>query len=370
MLYQSAILEAGRSRSSGTPAAAWIATMLLPIVVMLCFGESVRAQVYQEIPLPPSPVLPPIPDSTDSRLDPFRPPEQDNLLLRPWHTITLPIGTWGTQTGWDINSTQSTTIRRYRHAALQNVEITGGFLGRDSDNSLFSYAAASVMGVAPLGHEDRLLVVIPRFRVDWNGSSSGNGLPDTLYSTSLDIGIRWKISADWSLIAGVQPGWYSDGYSGNNDFRLGGLLLFNHEIFPETLTLSAGIARLDQNDFDIIPAAGMTWIPNSDTRLDLLFPRPKISRRIGHVPWLQEDWVYLVASFGGGTWAVRRESGADDELTMRDWRLSLGVERILDGGSGIYAEVGYVFDRHYEYESEGVRQDFRNSFLFETSIRF
>ena len=98
------------------------------------------------------------------------------------------------------------------------------------------------------------------------------------------------------------------------------------DVIPEKFTLTAGLARLDRNDFDVVPVVGATLVPNPDTRFELTFPRPKIARRIGHIPYLQEDWVYLSAFFGGGTWAVRRTNGGDDELTLRDF---LGLKKYL-----------------------------------------
>ncbi len=372
MTRRPTITEARDFRESGRSAVTRCATMLLTILVSLAFEGTLAAQVYQRLPLAPPAILPPSPQSPiESRLDPFGIPQQDNLLLRPWHTMNSPIGTCGSQFGWDYASMQSTTIRRNRRAMVQNVELTGGYIAQDSSDSFgYSFASSAITLVAPLGHEDRLLVAIPRFRTDWIDGPIAIDMPARLYSASVDIGFRWKMSPEWALIGGVQPGWYTDDQSDSKGQRLGALLLVTHELVPETLTLSAGIARLDCNDIDLIPAGGVTWIPNPETRFDLVFPRPKISRRIGHVPYMQEDWAYIGASFGGGTWAVRRDSGMDDELTMRDFRLLAGVERILDGGSGFNAEVGYVFNRHIEYASDEIQVDFGNSFIVETGIRF
>ena len=76
------------------------------------------------------------------------------------------------------------------------------------------------------------------------------------------------------------------------------------------------------------------------------------------------------ASFGGSTWAVRRSSGSDDELTLRDYRLLLGYERILNGGTGYSVEMGYVFGRELEYELGGERREFGDSFVIEAGLSF
>ena len=365
-------MKAFELRGSERLTAARWATILLALLVACVAEQTGAAQVYQRIPTAPPAMLPPSPGVVvETHLDPFGIPEQDNLLLRPWHTLNLPLGTWGNQFGWDDSSMHSTTIRRNRQAMVQSVALTGGYVARDSDDSFgYSFASSAITLVAPLGHEDRLLVAVPRFRTDWVDGPIAVDMPSRLYSASVDFGFRWKVSPGWALICGVQPGWYNDDQSDSSGQRLGALLLISHEVVPEILTLSAGVARLDRNDVNIIPTVGATWTPNPETRFDLVFPRPKISRRIGHVPYMQEDWAYIGASFGGGTWAVRRSSGMDDELTSRDFRLSVGVERILDGGSGFNAEVGYVFNRNIEYSSDEIQVDFGNSFIIETGIRF
>lgn len=366
------IIKGPELREGVRLAAARCVTILLTILVAAISEQTGSAQVYQRIPTAPPAMLPPSPETAvATHLDPFAIPEQDNMLLRPWHTLNLPIGTWGNQVGWDDTSMQSTTIRRFRNAMVQNIDLTGGYVVRDSDDSFgYSFASSAITLVAPLGHEDRLLVAVPRFRTDWVDGPIAVDMPSRLYSASVDFGFRWKMSPGWALIGGVQPGWYNDNQSDSRGQRLGALLLISHEVVPEILTLSAGVARLDRNDINIIPTVGATWTPNPETRFDLNFPHPKISRRIGQVPYLQEDWAYIGASFGGGTWAVRRSSGTDDELTSRDFRLSVGIERILDGGSGFNAEVGYVFNRYIEYASDEIQVDFGNSLIIETGIRF
>ena len=64
-----------------------------------------------------------------------------------------------------------------------------------------------------------------------------------------------------------------------------------------------------------------------------------------------ETWAYLSVGLGGNTWAVTRRSGRSDELSLRDWRLKLGLERIVDGGGGWFVELGYAFKRRLEYEN-------------------
>ena len=72
---------------------------------------------------------------------------------------------------------------------------------------------------------------------------------------------------------------------------------------------------------------------------------------------------YLGGALGGRTWAVQRRSGISDQLALRDYRVSLGRERILDGGSGLFGEVGYVFGRELEYEDSTADRSFEDAVM-------
>ena len=64
-----------------------------------------------------------------------------------------------------------------------------------------------------------------------------------------------------------------------------------------------------------------------------------------------ERWMYLAGEFGGGSWAIERANGADDTVTLSDYRIIFGVESKYYNGPTWLFEAGYVFNREVEYES-------------------
>lgn len=222
----------------------------------------------------------------------------------------------------------------------------------------------------PLGDKSRIVSVRPVFRADWIDASPSLDVPELLYSSSLEAGLRLEFGSDWSLIAGAQPGWFNDEKIGGRGFRVPAVVLLGYSVVPEVLTVFVGVVRVDRNDFDIFPVAGLTWTPDPDTRVDLTFPKPRISRRIGHVPWLLEDWLFVGGSIGGNTWSVRRADGSIDELTFFDYRLTGGYERLVDGGTGYSIEAGYVGGRRFEYLNDGSTTDLPGSFIVEATFKF
>jgi len=354
------------------------AAMVTAAVVLSALIPSVNyAQVYQPIEPPPV-TLPTIPfDSTTagttSNFDAFGPPAREAVELRPWQTLDIPVGSWGDSTTWG-DELNGTTIERFRKAFVQKVELTGGYVHRGDANDLgYSSASAAITMVVPLAglsNPDNLLVLTPGYRSDWIQGPANIDVPGDLQSASIVIGWRRVFNDRWSLIAGVQPGIYNDRVSEDDGFRLTGLALMNYKVIPEKLTVTFGVVYTGRNDVTLIPGVGLTWIPEPNTRFELNFPKPRLARRISHLPFVLEDWVYVFGAFGGGEWAVRRTSGIDDELTLQEFRAGVGFERILNGGTGFNIDIGYVFGRELEYLSNEFVQELDESFMIEAGLRF
>ena len=107
-------------------------------------------------------------------------------------------------------------------------------------------------------------------------------------------------------------------------------------------------------DVEALPIGGVVWTPHEEVKFDLVFPHPRISRRI-HWPWNNhkenQDWLYLAGEFAGDAWAIERADGADDQVVLSDYRVILGLERRVVGGLSSRFEVGYVFSRRIRYTS-------------------
>jgi hypothetical protein len=148
------------------------------------------------------------------------------------------------------------------------------------------------------------------------------------------------------------PSLRNDLTTSDRAFRVFALGLLNWEYIPEKLTLSGGVVSLGRADLPVLPAVGLVWKPNHRSKLDLRFPRSQFSLRLAKDGSQSEHWAYLSAGIGGDTWAVTRQSGLSDELSLRDIRFSLGLEKLLDGGGGWFVESIFAINRSLEYESD------------------
>jgi hypothetical protein len=189
----------------------------------------------------------------------------------------------------------------------------------------------------------------------WNGPASGNfagspDLPPNAYDAYLDTSWHPRVTSWFSADLDVRVGVYSDFSAINSEsFRILGRGLGVVTLSPQW-QVAAGIWYLNRLTVQLLPAGGVIWTPNQDTRFAILFPNPKLSRRVltlGNT----DIWGYLAGEYGGGRWTVRRADGASDVVELNDIRVLTGLEWFLLNGIRGNMEIGYVFDRHIVYRS-------------------
>ncbi len=255
-------------------------------------------------------------------------------------------------------------IRRFRKQAVQKASVSGGALRAIGSNDLStSHVKASISLGVPLGSFDNILGVQPSFRVDWIDSALITDVPSELFQGGVQFFWRKPITDRWSVMTIARPAVRSDFTTTDNAFRVFALGLFNWSYIPDELSLSFGAVYLDRADIPLLPAIGLMWTPDSRTRLDLRFPQSRFSKRLAKDGANSETWAYLAGGLGGNTWAVTRDDGRADEVSLRDFRLTVGLEHVIDGGGGCFLEAGYAFGRRLEYESTETKIDLNDGFI-------
>lgn len=222
----------------------------------------------------------------------------------------------------------------------------------------------------PAPTKDHPLLLIPSFNVTFFDGPAALDLPPSVYAALFDFLWAPKLGERWRAVLSAEPGWYN-AFDGDPQagFRMTGKAFVRYDWVPDRVQVTLGALYINRVDLPVVPIAGVLWKPTDDWSLDLMFPKTKIARRLNCGEGY-ETWLYLGGGFGGNNWVVETAPGVTDKLILRDWRLTFGWERKLNGGAGLYFEAGYVFARDAEWESIGVEYLFEDTAMFRGGIAF
>jgi hypothetical protein len=254
------------------------------------------------------------------------------------------------QESWVVENDCSTGhVSDHKDGFFQAATLTGTYIDRGSLNSFgineldFSLAVA-----VPAPTREWPMLITTAFNVRTIDGPATPMLPAKLYEAYIDFLWVPRLSERWTAIIGVAPSMYTDfEIDSSEGFRLTGKALARYDWIPCKLQVVGGILFLNRDDVPWLPAGGLIWNPSVEQRYELIFPRPKLAHRIASGP-KHEDWLYISGEFGGNSYGYQR-GAIIETVTLRDYRLLLGIERTLNGGAGYRIEVGYVFGRTAEF---------------------
>jgi len=197
----------------------------------------------------------------------------------------------------------------------------------------------------------------------WNGPKEPS-MPPNAFGAFLDFGVQPKFNDVFRLNAWGRFGVFSDFVKVTSDAlryqaRLEGM--FNYS--PQ-LEIQAGVVYLGRSRVKMLPTAGIVWTPDENWVLRLVFPNPKISRKL----WTGQQaewWGYVHMDYGGGSWDIDARSGLTD---YNDIRLGVGAEFAAPSRMGGYFEFGGSFER--ELYSGGQKTSLPSVLYLKTGIIF
>lgn len=250
------------------------------------------------------------------------------------------------------NGTLAEPQKLIRDLQIQNAWLQGSGGTELGINEL----TMSVSAAFPFLWNPVPLIVTPGFGMRfYDGPDSdtvfGNpDLPGLVYDAWLQGAWQPRITNWLSADLAVRTGVYSDFDRVNRDsILITGKGLGIVTLSPQ-LSLAAGVWYLSRLNIKLLPAGGIIYYPNADTRFDLVFPEPRVSRRfrtVGNWDW----WWYANGRIGGGRWTIERRTGMDDRFTYNDYRIGGGLEFVSYKGSRGWFDVAYVFNRQVLYDS-------------------
>ena len=271
-------------------------------------------------------------------------------------------GSLGASTGYDPYRSweqwwTEQPVRFLYGPRLQHTWLDGGSDSQDLD---IHDSDVSVVFAWPTFFGTRQpLYIAPSFSLhQWDGPVPTllrpADLPARAYSAFLDVGWESHPQIRWGGEIGVRVGVFSDFNQLDDDsFRIMGKGLGRFQVNPR-LALRGGVYYLNRVRLKMLPAFGVTWTPNPATRLDIMFPKPKLSQYL--TTWGASDlWWYAAGDYGGGVWTVRRAvDNQVDIVDINDIRLMVGIEwgrpeQLRRGRRVGFLEAGWVLDRELVY---------------------
>jgi hypothetical protein len=251
---------------------------------------------------------------------------------------------------WSAPATKFITPR------VQYTWIGDGGGTRDLGINDFDFSAA--MAFPDFLYSNQPLYVIPSFSLHlWSGPRElASDLPGNAYSAFLDFGWASDPAQQLGGELGVRLGVFSDFNTFNtNSGRIMGQGLFRVRMTP-TLTLRGGVIYLDRHKIKLLPAGGVLWTPNAETRFDIFFPKPKLAQRLTTLG-NQDIWWYVAGEYGGGAWTIERADQTSDRMDINDIRLILGAEwgqpgRMAQGRRVGFVEAAWVTGREIIYVND------------------
>jgi hypothetical protein len=266
-------------------------------------------------------------------------------------------------------------LSAYKDSFFQKLSLAVDWFGNDGDPADLGITEVEtfVQVGLPAPIKEWPMLITPGYNMAMIRGATITDLPPRLYLAYVDFMWLPQIVRGYTLLISVVPSVFGDFEA--HEFRLTGKGLLIVDLIPERLQFVGGVLYLNREDLRLLPAGGVLWSPTDWSRLELIFPKPKLASRFNVGPGF-EDWIYTTAEFGGNTWPIVRTSGVDDSVsyddnvTYIDYRILVGFERKLDGGAGYRLEGGYVFGRSITFTSGNGDFDPQNTFMLRGGITY
>jgi hypothetical protein len=283
------------------------------------------------------------------------------------------------------NSTFQQTMRLYQGARGSWAYLFGDGQGTNVGINEFDTTATFAVpffhnSQANLNHAP--LLITPGFGLQlWDGPQTTPTMTADLPSSTYDVFVDTAWNPQFTPLFGAELGLRIGIYTNWNTFvwqswRIMGRAVGTLQLTP-TMQGKAGIVYLDRNLVKMLPVIGLTWTPDADTRYDILFPTPRVTRRLTTLG-SRNVWGYLAGEYGGGAWTFNRSTYGYSGVSPFDYndiRVTLGTEFVPITGHGLTGnmEVGYVFARQLFYVDgppAGQYQDLPSTLMLRVGLAY
>ena len=256
------------------------------------------------------------------------------------------------------------------------LRLSSEWQGESNDIEFASYGASLDFPTYPIFGPPPPFVKLGFLYSNLSAPSSLD-LPSDLYESTLGLSWMRRVNERWMLRFMLTAANATDGDNNSSDawqFRGGAFAMYRPN---DVWTWVFGAISLGRNDIPVLPAVGAIYQPSRNIRWELTMPKPRLAFLVAD-RGPRQQWGYVGIGLGGGTWAYQRRNGLNDQLTYGNWRAVIGWESTPTPEPGIpftrgrkmNVEIGYVFDRDFEFESSAPRIKLDDVWMLQTSLSF
>ncbi|WP_146575554.1 DUF6268 family outer membrane beta-barrel protein [Botrimarina hoheduenensis] len=193
--------------------------------------------------------------------------------------------------------------------------------------------------------------------------------PAVVHDLQLSFATFRPLTEKWFFRGNVIVGLYGDEHSLDDAdaAQISGFAMGIYNLSP-AWQWAIGAGYVNNADLAVIPVVGFIhdrgWI-----KYEAMMPRPRIIVPLANESGVKSN-VYVSGEFGGGVWAVQRDSGVTEPLQLSRYAALIGYDRESLGGATWRYELGYVFGRELEYEDSGEAVDLDDSLIVRVGLSF
>jgi hypothetical protein len=199
------------------------------------------------------------------------------------------------------------------------------------------------------------LFVAPGFGFHlWNGPEGPpvhkRHFPAKTFDAYIDAGMEPQFNQTFGAETWARIGVFSDFEEVTTEsIRIQGRGMLSVVMTP-AVTAKLGVIYLDRARIKLLPSGGIVWQPNDDIIWHIIFPDPKLSKRLVTVN-TTDWWGYVGGDYGGGSWSIAYQNEVL-RTDYNDFRVGVGLEfdnqNSIDGAF----EVGLAFQRELYADGE------------------
>ena len=191
-----------------------------------------------------------------------------------------------------------------------------------------------------------------RFDFGTGGLHPNFGIPSTLESEAVVIGVDWKLADQWLLRAEASPGFYGTSENIGTETISVPITVGAVYLKSDDLQYIFGMEIDPRGQYLVLPAVGVRWRMSDKWVLDGVLPKPRVEYTLN-----TKTTLYAGASVSSGTFRVNEGTGSSTgrpglggaRVSYTEVGVGAGASWKFLPGFVLEGDAGYLVYREFDY---------------------